>query len=110
MTIRRRYADCRDGQIHVREAGDPVTLSIRPERVRLNGHSEHCANRFSGRVAEFIYLGDHVRVRLEVCGKGDFFVKQPIAELDPALAVGDVVPLGWEVEHARALDPIAEAH
>ena len=55
-------------------------------------------------------LGDHVRVRLEVCGKGDFFVKQPIAELDPALAVGDVVPLGWEVEHARALDPIAEAH
>jgi len=26
------------------------------------------------------------------------------------LAVGDVVPLGWEVEHARALDPIAEAH
>jgi putative spermidine/putrescine transport system ATP-binding protein len=37
-------------------------------------------------------------------------VKQPIAELDPALAVGDVVPLGWEVEHARALDPIAEAH
>ena len=31
-------------------------------------------------------------------GKTDFFVKQPIAELDPALAVGDVVPLGWQVE------------
>ena len=96
--------------VNVGQAGEPVTLSIRPERVRLNGHSESCVNRFSGRVAEFIYLGDHVRVRLEVCGKGDFFVKQPIAELDPALAVGDVVPLGWEVEHARALDPIAEAH
>ncbi|MCO1622452.1 MAG: ABC transporter ATP-binding protein [Pseudomonas alloputida] len=96
--------------VNVGQAGEPVTLSIRPERVRLNGHSERCVNRFSGRVAEFIYLGDHVRVRLEVCGKGDFFVKQPIAELDPALAVGDVVPLGWEVEHARALDPIAEAH
>lgn len=96
--------------VNVGEAGEPVTLSIRPERVRLNGHSEHCVNRFSGRVAEFIYLGDHVRVRLEVCGKADFFVKQPIAELDPALAVGDVVPLGWEVEHARALDPIAQAH
>jgi proline racemase len=52
--------------------------------VRLNGHSESCVNRFSGRVAEFIYLGDHVRVRLEVCGKADFFVKQPIADLDPA--------------------------
>ncbi len=27
-----------------------------------------------------------------------FFVKQPIAELDTALAVGDVVPIGWLVE------------
>jgi pimeloyl-ACP methyl ester carboxylesterase len=28
MTIRRRYADCRDGQIHVREAGDPGSPAI----------------------------------------------------------------------------------
>jgi putative spermidine/putrescine transport system ATP-binding protein len=96
--------------VNVGKTGEPVTLSIRPERVSLNGSSEACVNRFSGRVAEFIYLGDHVRVRLEVCGKTDFFVKQPIAELDPELAVGDVVPLGWQVEHVRALDPLLEAH
>ncbi|MBF7728484.1 ABC transporter ATP-binding protein [Pseudomonas sp. N040] len=95
--------------VNVGQPGEPVTLSIRPERVRLNAASESCSNRFSGRVEEFIYLGDHVRVRLEVCGKADFFVKQPIAELDPALAVGDVVPLGWQVEHVRALDPLLEA-
>ena len=92
--------------INVGKPGEPVTLSIRPERVRLNGHSESCVNRFNGRVEEFIYLGDHVRIRMEVCGKSNFFVKQPIAELDPALAVGDVVPLGWQVEHVRALDPL----
>ncbi|WP_420800859.1 ABC transporter ATP-binding protein [Pseudomonas cavernae] len=92
--------------VNVGQPGEPVTLSIRPERVRINGSSENCANRFSGRVEEFIYLGDHVRIRMEVCGKSDFFVKQPIAELDPALAVGDVVPLGWQVEHVRALDPL----
>lgn len=96
--------------VNVGQIGDPVTLSIRPERVRVNGHSESCVNRFSGRVAEFIYLGDHVRVRLEVAGKTDFFVKQPIAELDPGLTVGDVVPIGWQVEHVRALDPLLEAH
>ena len=96
--------------VNVGRTGEPVTLSIRPERVSLNGSSESCVNRFSGRVAEFIYLGDHVRVRLEVCGKTDFFVKQPIAELDPGLAVGDVVPLGWQVEHVRALDPLLEAN
>ncbi|HLD66133.1 MAG TPA: ABC transporter ATP-binding protein, partial [Pseudomonas sp.] len=92
--------------VNVGQTGGPVTLSIRPERVLLNAASESCRNRFSGRVAEFIYLGDHVRVRLEVCGKTDFFVKQPIADLDPALAVGDVVPLGWHVQHVRALDPL----
>ncbi|MBU3057189.1 MULTISPECIES: ABC transporter ATP-binding protein [Pseudomonas] len=92
--------------VNVGQPGDPVTLSIRPERVRLNGGSDACTNRFSGRVAEFIYLGDHVRIRLEVCGQSDFFVKQPIAELDPALAVGDVVPLGWQLEHVRALDAL----
>ncbi|EPJ95670.1 MULTISPECIES: ABC transporter ATP-binding protein [Pseudomonas] len=96
--------------VNVGRTGDPVTLSIRPERISLNGSSESCANRFSGRVEEFIYLGDHVRVRLEVCGMNDFFVKQPIAELDPTLAVGDVVPLGWQVEHVRALDPLLEAN
>ena len=91
--------------VNVGQPGDAVSLSIRPERIRLNAAAEGCDNRFSGRVSEFIYLGDHVRVRLEVCGKTDFFVKQPIAELDTALAVGDVIPLGWQVEHVRALDP-----
>jgi putative spermidine/putrescine transport system ATP-binding protein len=95
--------------VKVGQIGEPVTLSIRPERVLLNRASEACLNRFSGRVAEFVYLGDHVRVRMEVCGNNDFVVKQPIAELDPALAVGDVVPLGWHVEHVRALDPLGHA-
>jgi len=93
--------------VRVGQPGEQVSLSVRPERVRVNGHSSACDNRFSGRVAEFIYLGDHVRVRLEVAGQNNFFVKQPIAELDPALAVGDVVPLGWQVEHVRALDPLS---
>ena len=91
--------------VNIGRIGDPVCLSIRPERVRINGASASCSNRFSGRVAEFVYFGDHVRIRLDVCGESDFFVKQPIAELDPALRVGDVVPLGWEVAHVRALDP-----
>ncbi|MGP0173191.1 ABC transporter ATP-binding protein [Pseudomonas sp. NCHU5208] len=92
--------------VNVGAVGEPVSLSIRPERIRLNGHSEACPNRFSGRIAEFIYLGDHVRIRMEVCGQSDFYVKQPVAELDSTLAVGDLVPLGWSVEHVRALDPL----
>ncbi|RRU71926.1 ABC transporter ATP-binding protein [Stutzerimonas chloritidismutans] len=95
--------------VNVGATGSPVSLSIRPERVLLNGASANCPNRFTGRVAEFIYLGDHIRIRLEVCGVSDFFVKQPIAEFDSALQVGDVVPIGWHVEHVRALDPLQAA-
>ncbi|MDH0567317.1 ABC transporter ATP-binding protein [Pseudomonas oleovorans] len=101
-----RGEEVRATAVNVGAVGEAVSLSIRPERIRLNGHSEACPNRFSGRIAEFIYLGDHVRIRLEVCGKSDFYVKQPVAELDPALTVGDLVPLGWSVEHVRALDPL----
>jgi len=45
-----------------------------------------------------------------VVGRADVFLKQPTAEVDPGLPVGDVVPLGWQVEHVRALDPILEAN
>lgn len=95
--------------VNVGAVGEPVSLSVRPERVCLNGASEACANRFSGRIEEFIYLGDHVRIRFEVCGNSEFFVKLPIAQFDPSLSVGDVVPLGWQVEHVRALDPLTAA-
>ena len=30
-----------------------------------------------GRIAELIYLGDHIRARLEVAGHDDFIVKVP---------------------------------
>ena len=50
------WSDCRAAKVealavNVGQPGEPVTLSIRPERVRLNGASESCVNRFSGRVA-----------------------------------------------------------
>ncbi|GGY22352.1 ABC transporter ATP-binding protein [Paludibacterium paludis] len=91
--------------VHDAAPGQPVSLSVRPERISLNATTP--VNRFSGRVREFIYLGDHVRIRLEACGNAAFIVKQPIASLDPELGVGDVVTLGWNIEHARALDPVA---
>ncbi|MCB6183198.1 ABC transporter ATP-binding protein [Leeia sp. TBRC 13508] len=93
-------------KINVGDVGQPVSISIRPERIMFNADSETCANRFNGRICEFIYLGDHVRIRMEVCGEPDFIVKMPIAQLDDNLKVGDIVPIGWSVEHARALDPL----
>jgi putative spermidine/putrescine transport system ATP-binding protein len=86
--------------VNVGQTGEPVTLSIRPSASASTAPAS-CVNRFSGRVAEFIYLGDHVRVRLEVCGKTDFFVKQPIAELDPG-AGGRRRGTAWLAGRARS--------
>jgi len=90
--------------VRISRAGEAVSLSLRPERVSLGAASAACTNRTSGRIEEFIYLGDHVRIRLRACGLTHFFVKQPINSLDATLAVGDTVPLGWQAEHVRALD------
>ncbi len=92
--------------VNVGEVGQPVSISIRPERVVLNDAAQSVANRFNGQIREFIYLGDHVRIRMEVCGASDFIIKMPTSQFDPELRVGDVVPLGWAAEHAHALDPV----
>lgn len=92
--------------INVSDIGKPASLSIRPERVKLNQHSVGCPNRFTGTVGELIYLGDHVRVRMSVSDTPDFVIKVPIAHLDPAIKVGANMPLGWDTADIRALDPL----
>ncbi len=89
-------------------AGARTTVSVRPERALLNGSSEACANRFDATVKEIIYLGDHVRVRVDLAGKHDFTIKTPISQLDHSLRQGETVHVGMHPAHARALDPIQQ--
>jgi putative spermidine/putrescine transport system ATP-binding protein len=84
--------------------GSPTTLSLRPERVRLNPINGACSNIFSAKVEELIYLGDHTRVRASVCGNQDFVIKVPNAEGVPDLAPGATITVGWKKEDCRALD------
>ncbi len=91
----------------VERAGQPTTLSIRPERVMLGARSADCANRFDATIAEFIYLGDHLRLRLDFAGNSGFMVKVPVPEVDPSWQVGDRLSIGWRAEDLRALDPLA---
>ena len=91
----------------VRQAGQPTTLSIRPERVMLGERAVGCANRFDATIAEFIYLGDHLRLRLDFAGNSGFMVKVPVPEVDPAWQVGNRLSIGWRAEDLRALDPLA---
>jgi len=92
--------------INVGKIGELVNLSIRPERVLLNGASDDCPNQFTGIVQEFIYLGDHLRIRLQLGDDISFVVKQPISQVHKSLTIGDKVKVGWHTKHARALDLI----
>jgi putative spermidine/putrescine transport system ATP-binding protein len=95
---------------NIGQIGSRTMLSVRPERVSLNGHSEGLANQFDAKVKELIYLGDHVRVRLDLAGEHDFMVKTPVAHLDQRLLSGETIRVGMAAEHVRALDPIGEIH
>ena len=91
--------------ICVNAPGDATTLSIRPERVRLDQAAAACDNRIEGTLTETIYLGDHVRLRVNVPGQPNFFIKVPIADLtDSMQRHGARLTLGWRREDLRALD------
>ena len=79
-------------------------LSIRPERAMIDPPESVGANRFTARVEEMIYLGDHRRVRLSLAGTDDFIVKVPAGHAHGALAVGASVSVGWLWSDCRALD------
>ena len=92
-------------KVNVGGCGERSTLSLRPERVIVNPEPGSVPNLFSGVVEELIYLGDHIRTRVTVCGHSDFIVKIPNSATHAHLREGDTVRIGWNAEDCRALDP-----
>ncbi|MFC3285460.1 ABC transporter ATP-binding protein [Litchfieldella rifensis] len=85
--------------------GARTTLSLRPERVSIvRGDEVSFDNRFTAKVQEVIYLGDHLRTRLAVCGNEEFIIKTPNAEGHSALRPGQEIEIGWSSADCRALD------
>ena len=90
--------------INVDGVGSKTKLSVRPERVTIDHtNNNDNANNFDGNVKELIYLGDHIRARLNVCGNDDFIVKIP-NEGDLNLKEGSSINVSWDAKDIRALD------
>ncbi|MHC8509934.1 MAG: ABC transporter ATP-binding protein [Rhodospirillales bacterium] len=87
-------------------AGEKTMLSIRPERVIIA--QEDMPNRLTGRVVELIYLGDHIRCRMEVASSDEFIVKVPNSHAHAALKVGEQTSVGWMTDDCRALDMVQD--
>ena len=88
-----------------RDVGDTVTLAIRPERVALAATPGLYSNEFEAQVDDIAFLGDHLRVRLTVCGSSDFVVKIPNTVGHGAVLEDDRVRVGWTPLDCRALAP-----
>ncbi len=97
-------------KINVDKAGDMTTLSLRPERVHIStkklAKTLKCDSELSGKIEEIIYLGDHLRLRLNVAGNSEFIVKIQNQDKSYGLSVGEKVAVGWRLEDCRALDAI----
>ncbi|MFQ5438536.1 MAG: ABC transporter ATP-binding protein, partial [Paracoccaceae bacterium] len=84
------------------DVGSKTTLSIRPERVSIGAESG--SNAVVADVLELIYLGDHIRCRMNVLGNDSFVVKIPNASGNKRLVVGEKTKVSWSKEDCRALD------
>ena len=91
-------------KVNVGAVGDGSTVSLRPERVEINSSDTNFENSFNGTVKELIYLGDHIRTRVEVCGNDQFIVKVPNSYKGANLKEGTPVKLSWKANDSRALD------
>ncbi len=92
--------------VNIGNVNDRTTMSLRPERITINPKAKSVPNIVKGKIAELIYLGDHIRTRMVVADSDDFIVKIPNAFGHAALQEGTMVKVGWETEDCRALDPL----
>jgi putative spermidine/putrescine transport system ATP-binding protein len=92
--------------VNIEGAGAGTLLSLRPESVLIDPPAGSCPNNFNAQVEELIYLGDHTRVRVNVCGTNEFVIKVPRSAAAPDLAVGRTMNIGWQSKECRALDPM----
>jgi len=85
--------------------GDRTTLSMRPERIQFSSKKPAASKpSLPAKVLELIYLGDHIRCRMDVAGNEEFIVKVPNSSLSSDLKPGVKGHVSWNTEDCRALD------
>ena len=74
-----------------------LLVILRQKRILIVNYNK-------AKIKELIYLGDHIRTRVEICGNDQFIVKVPNSYKDSNLKEGATVKLSWKTSDSRALD------
>jgi len=92
--------------VNVSAVGDLTTISLRPERVEVDSEVA-MDNTLTGKISEILYLGDHLRIVMNVAGNKEFIAKvRNRGELRP-LQKDQTVTVGWAMGDCKALDFVA---
>jgi putative spermidine/putrescine transport system ATP-binding protein len=101
-----RIAAC---PVDARTAGERTVVSLRPERMELRpAAADPCPpgiNRLPASVREVIYLGDHMRVRVDLGGESECMVRLSATGDGPELQPGAQVAAIWRAEDGLAFAP-----
>ncbi|WP_275791138.1 ABC transporter ATP-binding protein [Pararhizobium gei] len=90
-----------------RDPGSPVDIGVRTDRVRLAEPAEKTLG-FNGIVSNVEYRGSSVKITVHGAGSDDFTVIASDADyFRKPVAVGDAVPLSWDLEDAVLLGRVA---
>ncbi len=90
-------------KVNVDKVGDKTLLSLRPERVEIDPARKMDAT-LKGKIEELIYLGDHIRVRMNVAGNDEFIAKVRNRGDKRELKEGQSIKVGWAATDCKALD------
>ena len=90
--------------VNIGGVGSRTTLSVRPERCVILTKKLGAVSRLDAKIEELIYLGDHIRCRMNVAGDDQFIMKVPNTSGQLGLEIGATLEIGWQNNDCRALD------
>ncbi len=91
--------------LHTDESLDgPLTVTIRPERIKLDAPDRDSWSRLSGTIVEIVYLGSMTQLIVDL-SFGERLVVHLLNddEAGRRARAGDVVTLGWPAEATYVL-------
>ena len=91
--------------VNVSSVGERTTISLRPERVEFDNPTKQ-DNVVEGEIIEILYLGDHLRVVMSVCGNPEFIVKVRNRGQTRPMKAGETHKIGWAARDCKALDSV----
>ena len=84
---------------------EKVLLSIRPEKIILNPEKNLIKNIFDATIVDLLYIGDHIRILLNIeSDDQEIVARHSVSLVSANYKKGEKIKVGWHRSDCRALD------